>query len=119
METLFKEHLVKIEKVEKTLLDNPYSLRCIAIKNEDGIQKEAILKIDPSRKRWYAMAYRNCDLDDLREVNVFCRTLNVMKKELKPKINTDAIMTDISKEKVIGNPLFYKSINQLNQTRGR
>jgi len=85
-------------------------LKCIAIKNENGIQKEAILGIDSYSGNWYAMGYQNCDLTDLRKVKIFCRTLDAIKKELKLKN---------SKEKVIGNPLFLNSINQLNQTGGR
>ena len=119
IEILFKERIVKIEKVEKARLDNPRLLKCIAIKNENGIQKEVVLGIDPSDKNWYAIGYRNCDLIDLRKVKIFCRTLDAIKKELKQKINNDAVTTNIFKEKVIENPLILNSISQLNQTGGR
>jgi len=119
LEEFLEKILVKNEKIEEKRIDNSYSLKCIATKNENGIQKEAVLGINPSDENWYGIGYRNCDVTDLRKVKIFCRTLDAIKKELKPKINTDEIITDIQKEQIIGNSLFLNTISQLNQTSGR
>lgn len=108
-----------MKKTERDRIDNTNSITCIAIKNENGIRKEAVLSLNPFEKYWYPMGYLNCNITDLREIKIFCRTLNVIKKELKPKINTDIITSDIQKERVIENSLLFKSFTQSNKIGGR
>ena len=120
--------------MEKNELSRINSLKCIAIKNENGIQKEIILSYSPLtyvksmdvksmgvsiNPCWKAVIYQDCDITDLREIKIFCRTLEALKKELKPKINTDTITPDITKEKVIEDSLPLNSIKQSKKMGGR
>ena len=108
-----------IKNLEEDESNHIGPLKCIATKNENGIQKQVILGINPSDSNWHAIGYWNCDLTDLRKVKVFCRTLDAIKKELKPKINADTVTPNIKKEQVIENPLSLDPIRQSNKIEGR
>ena len=113
---LLKKYLENLKDDEE---HNINLLKCIAVKHENGSQKEIILENSSRHKDWKAKAYRNCDLNDLQKLKIFCRTLDAIKKELKPKINTDTITPDIQKEKVVKSPLSLNSIKESKRMGGR